>query len=160
MTSCLQVVEQLLSGHADVVEAILVVSEEAELDKAVDTQQSRVVSDRNRSSGRTNVLVWVRSTRFHTTHDRRPADRMKYTGPATRGKMLALLVASVDVSAGAAVSFAETSVEQSSSLVSAFVLEHAASSVDVLTAQVEPLAAEGTTVGPFVVPFVAAPLFV
>ena len=85
---------------------------------------------------------------------------MKYTGPATRGKMLALLVASVDVSAGAAVSFAETSVEQSSSLVSAFVLEHAASSVDVLTAQVEPLAAAGTTVGPFVVPFVAAPLFV
>ena len=85
---------------------------------------------------------------------------MKYTGPATRGKMLALLVASVDVSAGAAVSFAETSVEQSSSLVSSSVLEHAASSVDVLTALVEPLAAEGTTVGPFVVPFVAAPLFV
>ena len=57
VTSYLQVVEQLLSGHADVVDAILVVSEEAALDKAVDTQQSRVVSDRNRSSGHTNVLV-------------------------------------------------------------------------------------------------------
>ena len=37
VTSYLQVVEQSLSGHADVVEAISVVSEEAELGKAVDT---------------------------------------------------------------------------------------------------------------------------